>query len=222
MPEMQPFASLTGVAAPLPEADIDTDIIFPGALPAAAGQGRPRPAPVPRGRSQDGAKHATSSSTGRPSTARRSWSPAPISARGSSREQAVWALADFGIRCVIAPSFGEIFHANCFKNGVLAVALASSEYDSDAWPPPLPAQPMTVDLETQTHQRCRAARDRPSTSIPTGVSLASGLDEIGADPCRRCRRHCRGSKPAARRALALSVDGRIACSADSTTPGAPA
>ena len=43
---------------------------------------------------------------------------------GSSREQAVWALTDFGIRCVIAPRFGEIFFANCFRNGVLALRLA--------------------------------------------------------------------------------------------------
>ncbi|WP_394730714.1 3-isopropylmalate dehydratase small subunit [Altererythrobacter sp. GH1-8] len=42
---------------------------------------------------------------------------------GSSREHAVWALADFGIRCIIAPSFGDIFRANCFKNGVLAIEL---------------------------------------------------------------------------------------------------
>jgi 3-isopropylmalate/(R)-2-methylmalate dehydratase small subunit len=42
---------------------------------------------------------------------------------GSSREQAVWALVDFGIRCVIGPSFGEIFHANCFRNGVLPIIL---------------------------------------------------------------------------------------------------
>jgi 3-isopropylmalate/(R)-2-methylmalate dehydratase small subunit len=42
---------------------------------------------------------------------------------GSSREHAVWALLDFGIRCVIAPSFADIFYSNCFKNGVLAIIL---------------------------------------------------------------------------------------------------
>ena len=46
---------------------------------------------------------------------------------GSSREHAPWALLDFGIRCVIAPSFADIFHNNCFKNGVLPVALGEAE-----------------------------------------------------------------------------------------------
>lgn len=46
---------------------------------------------------------------------------------GSSREHAVWTLADLGLRCVIAPSFGEIFYSNCFKNGVLPVEIADLE-----------------------------------------------------------------------------------------------
>ena len=45
---------------------------------------------------------------------------------GSSREHAPWALLDFGIRCVISPSFAEIFYNNCFKNGMLPIILASS------------------------------------------------------------------------------------------------
>jgi 3-isopropylmalate/(R)-2-methylmalate dehydratase small subunit len=44
---------------------------------------------------------------------------------GSSREHAVWTLADLGLRCVIAPSFGEIFYSNCFKNGLLPIALSA-------------------------------------------------------------------------------------------------
>lgn len=49
---------------------------------------------------------------------------------GSSREHAVWALEDFGIRSVIAPSFADIFYNNCFKNGVLPIALAEAQIDS--------------------------------------------------------------------------------------------
>lgn len=49
---------------------------------------------------------------------------------GSSREHAVWALADFGIHCVIAPSFADIFYNNCFKNGVLPVALDAAAVDA--------------------------------------------------------------------------------------------
>ena len=49
---------------------------------------------------------------------------------GSSREHAVWALEDFGFRCVIAPSFADIFYNNCFKNGVLPVVLEAAEVDA--------------------------------------------------------------------------------------------
>ena len=48
---------------------------------------------------------------------------------GSSREHAPWALLDFGIRCVIAPSFADIFYNNCFKNGILPIALPQAEVD---------------------------------------------------------------------------------------------
>ena len=48
---------------------------------------------------------------------------------GSSREHAPWALLDFGIRCVIAPSFADIFYNNCFKNGILPIVLPQAEVD---------------------------------------------------------------------------------------------
>ena len=67
---------------------------------------------------------------------------------GSSREQAVWALRSFGIRCVMAPSFGEIFQANCLRNGVLALKLTPAEVETVA---AMVAQgPLTVSLEEQT------------------------------------------------------------------------
>ncbi|RME33497.1 MAG: 3-isopropylmalate dehydratase small subunit [Gammaproteobacteria bacterium] len=70
---------------------------------------------------------------------------------GSSREHAVWALADYGIRVVIAPSFADIFYSNCGKNGLLAITLPSGEIDrlfreveaSEGYR-------LTVDLESQT------------------------------------------------------------------------
>jgi len=69
---------------------------------------------------------------------------------GSSREVAVWALKDFGIRCVIAPSFGFIFYSNCFRNGLLPVVLSDNDVEK------LAAQvketggtdPITIDLES--------------------------------------------------------------------------
>jgi 3-isopropylmalate/(R)-2-methylmalate dehydratase small subunit len=52
---------------------------------------------------------------------------------GSSREHAPWALLDFGIRCVIAPSFADIFHGNCFKNGILPIALPAGICEPWIW-----------------------------------------------------------------------------------------
>ena len=49
---------------------------------------------------------------------------------GSSREHAVWALLDYGIRCLIAPSFADIFYSNCFKNGILPIVLAAEVVDA--------------------------------------------------------------------------------------------
>ncbi|MFK8015070.1 MAG: 3-isopropylmalate dehydratase small subunit [Gammaproteobacteria bacterium] len=63
---------------------------------------------------------------------------------GSSREHAVWALRDFGIRCVIAPSFGAIFYSNCLSNGVLPVRLERSDISAIAQVSA--AQDVTVDL----------------------------------------------------------------------------
>lgn len=67
---------------------------------------------------------------------------------GSSREGAVYALADSGIRCVIAPSFGDIFRNNCYKNGVLPIVLATA--DVEALVAAGPATRLVVDLAAQS------------------------------------------------------------------------
>ena len=69
---------------------------------------------------------------------------------GSSREHAVWALADYGFRVVIAPSFADIFYNNCFKNGVLPIVLASEVVDGlFASVEATPGYVLSVDLEAQ-------------------------------------------------------------------------
>ena len=95
---------------------------------------------------------------------------------GSSREVAVWALASLGVRCVIAPSFGQIFFNNCFQNGLLAIVLSSSVVeDLMKKASATDAKPFTVDLEKQTI----------NGSVPFDVAprnkkmLLEGLDEIG-------------------------------------------
>jgi len=99
---------------------------------------------------------------------------------GSSREHAVWALLDFGIRVVIAPSFADIFYNNCFKNGVLAIVLAADVVDR-------------LFREIEAHSGYELAVDlvEQQVSLPDGTvegfdidpfrrhCLLNGLDEIG-------------------------------------------
>jgi 3-isopropylmalate/(R)-2-methylmalate dehydratase small subunit len=68
---------------------------------------------------------------------------------GSSREHAPWALIDFGIQCVIAPSFADIFYNNCFKNGILPIVLNNSEIDELLEFSKLPNNSATVNLPKQ-------------------------------------------------------------------------
>ena len=99
---------------------------------------------------------------------------------GSSREHAVWALADYGFRAVIAPSFADIFFNNCFKNGVLPIALDETLIDQlFANVGAHRGYQLTVDLET------RQLRDEHGLELAFDVDdfrrhcLLNGLDDIG-------------------------------------------
>ena len=94
---------------------------------------------------------------------------------GSSRKQAVWALAGFGIGCVIAPSFGEIFQANCYRNGLLPIALPHSEVTTLAALAEAGVA-FTVDLESQAMV---AGNHRIAFAIPAEQRLAllNGWDD---------------------------------------------
>ena len=100
---------------------------------------------------------------------------------GSSREHAPWALLEYGFRCVIAPSFADIFHTNCFKNGLLPVALTESEvdglfYDCAAFP----GFRLVVDLAAQTvATEDRSKICRFEVDPFRKYCLLNGLDEIG-------------------------------------------
>jgi 3-isopropylmalate/(R)-2-methylmalate dehydratase small subunit len=100
---------------------------------------------------------------------------------GSSREHAPWALIDSGFRCVIAPSFGDIFFTNCFKNGLLPVVLREDEvdrlfYDCAAFP----GFKLVVDLASQTVNTVDGAQSmRFDVDAFRKYSLLNGLDEIG-------------------------------------------
>ncbi|HEX2565536.1 MAG TPA: 3-isopropylmalate dehydratase small subunit [Burkholderiales bacterium] len=100
---------------------------------------------------------------------------------GSSREHAPWALRDFGFRAVIAPSFGDIFFTNSFKNGFLPVVLSESEVDQlfyDA--ASFPGFKLTIDLDAQTVSTSDGAkRFRFDIDPFRKYCLLNGLDEIG-------------------------------------------
>jgi 3-isopropylmalate/(R)-2-methylmalate dehydratase small subunit len=100
---------------------------------------------------------------------------------GSSREHAPWALMDYGFRCVIAPSFADIFFTNSFKNGFLPVVLSESEVDSlfhDC--AAFPGFQLRVDLDKQTVSTTDGAKVMRFEVDPfRKYCLLNGLDEIG-------------------------------------------
>jgi 3-isopropylmalate/(R)-2-methylmalate dehydratase small subunit len=99
---------------------------------------------------------------------------------GSSREHAVWALADFGFRAVIAPSFADIFYNNCFKNGVLPIALPADVVDGlfDAVAA-APGYKLGIDLAAQEVVTPAGARHGFAIDPFRKHCLLNGLDEIG-------------------------------------------
>jgi 3-isopropylmalate/(R)-2-methylmalate dehydratase small subunit len=127
---MEKFTVLTGVAAPLPMINVDTDMIIPKQfLKTIKRTGLGKHLFDEMRYTPDGAEVAEFVLN----------KPAYRSAKilvsgdnfgcGSSREHAPWALADFGIRCIIAPSFADIFFNNCFKNGILPIKLPKEQVD---------------------------------------------------------------------------------------------
>jgi 3-isopropylmalate/(R)-2-methylmalate dehydratase small subunit len=99
---------------------------------------------------------------------------------GSSREHAPWALLDFGIRCVIAPSFADIFYNNCFKNGVLPIALPQEDVDKLMDDANRGANAViTVDLEKQELRGPDGGIIKFDIDPFRKHCLLNGLDDIG-------------------------------------------
>lgn len=98
---------------------------------------------------------------------------------GSSREHAVWALDDYGFRCVIAPSFADIFYNNCFKNGVLPIQLPNADID-ELFARTAAHSPyqLTVNLETQTITDGEGFERSFEIDPSRRHNLLHGLDDI--------------------------------------------
>jgi 3-isopropylmalate/(R)-2-methylmalate dehydratase small subunit len=98
---------------------------------------------------------------------------------GSSREHAVWALCDYGIRVVVAPSFGDIFFNNCFQNGLLPVALEAERVAAlRALLEQAPGSHLAIDLEAQTVSGPDGAIDRFEIEAFRKECLLVGVDDI--------------------------------------------
>jgi 3-isopropylmalate/(R)-2-methylmalate dehydratase small subunit len=178
---MQAFTTLTAIAAPLPLANVDTDKIIPARFLKTIkrtglgenlfdtlrydGEGQERTDFVlnmePYRRAEVLVAHENFGC-------------------GSSREHAPWALLDFGIRCVIAPSFADIFHGNCYKNGILPIQLPREVCDMLMEDARMGGNArITIDLPRQVVVRPNGEE------IPFAIDafrkhlMLNGLDDIG-------------------------------------------
>jgi 3-isopropylmalate/(R)-2-methylmalate dehydratase small subunit len=188
---MQPFRVHTGIVAPLDRANVDTDAIIPKQFLKSIKRsgygpnlfdawryldhGEPGLDNARRPRNPDFVLNQPRYQGASILVARRNFGC------GSSREHAPWALGDHGFRAVIAPSFGDIFFSNCFKNGLLPIVLPESQVDRIfADVAAFPGFKLTIDLEKQV-----VGTTDGSVAFPFEVDpfkrhcLLNGLDDIG-------------------------------------------
>ncbi|MFD1384568.1 3-isopropylmalate dehydratase small subunit [Rhodanobacter aciditrophus] len=187
---MRPFTKHTGIAAPLDLANVDTDMIIPKQFLKSikrTGFGKNL---FDELRYEDEGQ-PDQECTGRPLrqdfvlNLPRYQGTSVLLARnnfgcGSSREHAPWALDDYGIRAVIAPSFADIFYNNCFKNGLLPIVLKEEEVDqlfkevaaSEGYE-------LTVDLESQKVVTPSGTEFEFEVDAFRKHCLLNGLDDIG-------------------------------------------
>ncbi len=177
---MEKFTKLTGVAAPLPMVNVDTDKIIPKQfLKTIKRTGLSEGLFYELRFDEDGNKKDFVLDQ-----------PAYRNARilvagenfgcGSSREHAPWALLDAGIRCIIASSFADIFYNNCFKNGILPIALPPDQVDLLMDDAERGANAVvTVDLERQEITGPDGGRVRFEIDPFRKHCLMNGLDDIG-------------------------------------------
>lgn len=175
---MQKFTTLTAIAAPLPIQNIDTDMIIPKQFLKTIKRTGLREGlfyemryTVEGKKIEDFVLHREPYTTAKIVVALENFGC------GSSREHAPWALADFGITCVIAPSFADIFYNNCFKNGILPVTLPREQVDT-LMQTATGGQQITVDLPSQT---VKAGNHEFTFELDPFRKhcLINGLDDIG-------------------------------------------
>ncbi|WP_138935868.1 3-isopropylmalate dehydratase small subunit [Roseovarius arcticus] len=178
---MEKFTKISGIAAPMPMINIDTDMIIPKQFLKTIKRTGLGVNLFDEMRYGDDGQELPDFVLNKPA-----YREAEILVAGdnfgcgSSREHAPWAINDFGIRCVIAPSFADIFYNNCFKNGILPIALPQEQVDLLMTEAQKGANArIEVDLEAQT------VTTSDGEAIPFEVDafkkhcLLEGLDDIG-------------------------------------------
>jgi 3-isopropylmalate dehydratase small subunit len=177
---MQPFTELHAKAAPLDVANLDTDQIIPKQFLKTVeregmskglfydlrfdADGKPKPGFVLNDPRYAGAGVLIAGDN---------------FGCGSSREHAAWALLDYGVRCVIAPSFADIFYGNCFQNGLLPVALPEADVKALMEEAKGGNHVFSVDLASQTVTAPSGKAFRFEIDPSRKEKLLKGLDSIG-------------------------------------------
>ena len=176
---MDSFKTLTATAAALPIDNVDTDMIIPKQfLKTIKRTGLSEGLFYEMRYEVDGSKVEDFVLHQPPYTGAQILVAGDNFGCGSSREHAPWALLDFGIRCVIAESFADIFYNNCFKNGILPISLPKEQLDELMEVAKSEHPEITVDLESQT---IRAQNKEYAFDVEPfrKQCLLEGLDDIG-------------------------------------------
>ncbi|MEM7237573.1 MAG: 3-isopropylmalate dehydratase small subunit [Pseudomonadota bacterium] len=178
---MEKFKTLTGVAAPMPLINIDTDMIIPKRFLKTIQRSGLGVSLFDEQRYLDDGSENPDFVLNKPAYRETKVLVAGDNfGCGSSREHAPWAIADFGIRCVISTSFADIFFNNCFKNGILPIVLPQEDVDklmSDAERGANAT--VTVDLENQTISGPDGGEISFDVDPFRKHCLLNGLDDIG-------------------------------------------
>ena len=178
---MEKFTKISGIAAPMPMINIDTDMIIPKQFLKTIKRSGLGVNLFDEMRYDDDGNEIPDFVLNKPA-----YRDAEILVAGenfgcgSSREHAPWAIKDFGIRCVIAPSFADIFHNNCFKNGILPIALPQEQVDLLMNEAQKGANArIEIDLEAQTVTTSDGEVISFEVDAFKKHCLLEGLDDIG-------------------------------------------
>jgi len=186
---MQKFTTLEGVAAPLRLINVDTDMIIPKQYLKTIKRTGLAKGLFSEQRYKDDGSENPDFVHNKPAYRKASILVAGDNfGCGSSREHAPWALMDFGIRCVISTSFGDIFYNNCFKNGVLPIRVSPKDLeklfdDADRGA----NATLTVDLEKQEIRGPDGGVVHFEIDAPRKHCLLNGLDDIGLTKQRQSK-----------------------------------